>query len=1263
MMGRRTLRALIVEDSADDAEMLLIQLRRAGFDPVFERVESAEQMTAALASAPWDIVLSDHSLPGFDAPEALRLARASDPIVPFVVVSGVIGQESAVAMMRAGAGDYVLKEDLARLAPVVERELREAENRRERRRIEQQHARDALILANVRDAVIVTDTAGVVTDWNEGATRLFGWPAAEMVGRPLTDRVPTHQRGQIAELIRQILGGTDFAGEWQDWRKGGSRIWVDARVTRILDASGAIVGLIGVSHDISDRRRAEVRFRAMTERSFEATVLLDALGRIEYGSPAVTRIAGRPPEEWLGRDMTTWTHPDDLRGVADQFQQVIAQDGACGTAMSRFRHADGSWRWVESAFTNLLADPDVSAVVANIRDVTDRVRSEEALRRSEEELRLLADAIPEIVWVAGPDGANIYANRRWLEYTGDRPEDPLGAGWERVIHPDDRPRVALAWAKSAHSGVAYESEYRLRRHDGEYRWFLARGAASRDAQGRVARWYCTCTDIHDRREAEVALVASEERYRSLADSMPQIVWVTRPDGYHEYYNRRWYEYTGLTHEETKGEGWNHVFHPEDQKVAWEKWAKALTTGNEYQIEYRCRRHDGVYRWFLGRALPQRNAGGEIVRWFGTCTDIHDRKEADAAVRESEERYRTLVEASASIVWTSTADGGFDTDQPGWTTFTGQTVEQHRHGGWLEAIHPDDREQTARAWSEAVRNKTTYAVEHRVRRADGEYRHMTGRAIPIREKGGEIREWIGVHADVTDRVRAEEATSRLAAIVAGSDDAIIGTDMEGLATSWNAGAERLYGYAAEEVINKPYLMLVPPDKQEEAANALTQVWQGKSVPSYPTVRMHKTGRRIDVTVSVSPIRDRNGRVIGASKIAHDSTRSKMLEEQFRQAQKMEAVGRLAGGVAHDFNNLLTVINGYGEIVAGAMPPDHPSKALVQEIMKAGTRAAGLTRQLLAFSRRTVLEAKVLDPNALIHDLENMLRRLLGEDIDLATRLDPDLGRVRTDPGQLEQAIVNLCVNARDAMPRGGKLTIETHNVELDGTYVATHAGVTPGPYVALAISDNGVGMTPEILARIFEPFFTTKEVGKGTGLGLAMVFGFVKQSGGDVRVYSEPGHGTTVKVYLPRMATSELARKSEVRKSPMPRGAETVLLVEDEDAVRALGKHVLMMCGYTVLEAGRGKDAVRVAEEHDGPIHILVTDVVMPGGMGGREVAEAVSARHPKARVLYASGYMDDAIVRHGILEAGVHFLQKPFTPLALATKVREVLDGDPTGSL
>jgi PAS domain S-box-containing protein len=510
-------------------------------------------------------------------------------------------------------------------------------------------------------------------------------------------------------------------------------------------------------------------------------------------------------------------------------------------------------------------------------------------------------------------------------------------------------------------------------------------------------------------------------------------------------------------------------------------------------------------------------------------------------------------------------------------------------------------------------------------------------------------------DVTERNRTQEAVARLAALVEGSEDAIICRNLDGIITSWNPGAERLYGYTAQEAVGQHLSVIVPAERSDELAKMMEQIRRGERVAPVQTVGRQKDGSLIDVAVSVSPVRDTSCQLIGASIIAQDITGTKRLEEQFRQAQKMEAVGQLAGGVAHDFNNLLTVISGYSEVLLSRLPATDPASGLLQEIHKAGERAAGLTRQLLAFSRKQIIQPKVLDLNALASDVGKMLRRMIGEDVSLVTVLAPRLGRVKADPGQIEQVLMNLAVNSRDAMPEGGKLTIETANVELERSYTQGRPEVQPGSYVLLAVSDTGCGMTEEVKAHIFEPFFTTKEPGKGTGLGLATAYGIVKQSGGYVYVYSEPGHGTTFKIYLPLVEDGIPSGKSYPDPKPMPHGSETILLVEDEDAVRSLTRYILQMQGYAVLEAKDGEEALRVAEQHRGGFHLLMTDVVMPR-MGGRRLAERLAQTQPGVKVLFLSGYTDDAVVRHGVLEAEVAFLQKPFTPSALTQKVRDVLD-------
>ena len=406
----------------------------------------------------------------------------------------------------------------------------------------------------------------------------------------------------------------------------------------------------------------------------------------------------------------------------------------------------------------------------------------------------------------------------------------------------------------------------------------------------------------------------------------------------------------------------------------------------------------------------------------------------------------------------------------------------------------------------------------------------------------------------------------------------------------------------------------------------------------------------------PVSDpETGQMTGALVTFLDITERKHLEEQLRQCQKMEAVGRLAGGIAHDFNNLLTAIIGYSQLLLGRLEVGNPMQEELEEIRKAGERAASLTRQLLAFSRKELLQPQVLDLNALVANLDKMLRRLIGEDIELVTIFGPRLGRVEADPAQLEQVVLNLVVNARDAMPQGGKIVIETKNLELDEAYAHQHVGVSPGRYVMLAVSDQGCGMDAETLKHIFEPFYTTKHHAEGTGLGLSTVYGVVKQSGGNIWAYSEVGRGTTFKIYLPQVNEVVDARKTEAVSTAVAGGTETVLLAEDEKLVRKFVRSILEKSGYTVLEAHHGSEALRVALQHPGPIHLLLTDMVMPL-MDGKLLAQRMVVLRPGIRVLYMSGYSENAVVHHGVLESGTAFIEKPFTVETLARKVREALD-------
>jgi len=652
-------------------------------------------------------------------------------------------------------------------------------------------------------------------------------------------------------------------------------------------------------------------------------------------------------------------------------------------------------------------------------------------------------------------------------------------------------------------------------------------------------------------------------------------------------------------------------------------------------------------------------GPAVVRALDLRRARTEQARAEEARRQGEERFRALIEHGADAVALVAPDGTL--------LFASHSIERLLgfapaelvgHPGF-ERVHPDDVARLHTALRDIVASPgTPTSLELRWRHKDGSWRHIDAVAVD-RLAEPAVGAIVVNFRDVSERRKAEaalrESEERYRTLVEGVRDIIFALSPEGTIASLNPAFETITGLRREEWVGQPFERLVHPEDLPLALELLGRVVRGEVRPaSQFRVRTAKGDYRVGEFSATPQLHE--GRLVGILGIGRDVTERVQLEQQLRQAQKMEAVGRLAGGIAHDFNNILTAITGYADLLLEDLGATDPRRQDADEIHKAADRAAGLTRQLLAFSRQQVLQPTVLEVNKLVSDLEKMLRRLLGEDVELGTRLAPTTGRVKADPGQLEQVIMNLAVNARDAMPNGGKLTLETGNVDLDEAYAADHYPARAGPFVLLAVSDTGIGMSEETQAHMFEPFFTTKEKGKGTGLGLATVYGIIKQSGGFIWVYSEVGHGTTFKLYLPRV--EELAeRASQPAQAPAraARGTETVLVVEDEAPVRSVARQVLERHGYTVLEAPSAEAALDIATRYSGTIHLLLTDVVMPG-LNGRELASRLATMRPDARVIFMSGYTDDAVTRHGVLEPGSAYVQKPFTPDAIARKVRELLD-------
>ena len=1061
-------------------------------------------------------------------------------------------------------------------------------------------------------------------------------------------------RHPVIAAHRRALGGVSAQYE----RTAGPMV-IEGRVEPLRDGTGAVVGCVGVALDITERRSAQTAMRRLADFvvSSEDAIVTTALdGTIETWNRAAERLFGYAAREAVGRPITLIVPPDSVAEFQHSMR-LLEQGQPVGRYEAQRVRADGSGI---SVSVTLSAIRDArGALVGSSRifhDITARKQAEEALQASETRFRTLARMAPVGIFGTDPQGLGTYLNDRLLEILGLKPEEAAGFGWLRSIHPDDRERVEAELARARAAGQPWRSEHRCLRPDGAVTWVLLQSAIERDDAGRVIGTIGTITDITERKQGEEALQASETRFRSLAEHGMDLVTILGPEGRVVYVSPSVTRLLGYAPLEMVGQvAFDHV-HPEDVAHVREAFARAVGGDtSEIREEFRFRHKDGAWRVMesvVTNLLSEPTVAGLVIN----SRDITDRRKAQERLRQEQFLVNTLMESVPESIYFKDAESRFIRINHNLAKVFGLSDPAQAVGKTDDDFFTREHAEAALATEREVMRtgRPVVNMEEMETWPDRPTTWVSSTKMPLRDATGAIVGTFGISRDITERKRAEEALRRSEADYRGLvDNAPLGvyrSTRDGRFLTVNAALVSMLGYdSAEELLH----LDIGRDVYADPAERERVIREGP--PQVEVEWKRRDGTRILVQLSSRAIPGPVGDGECYEGMVQDVTERRSLENQFRQAQRLEAVGRLAGGVAHDFNNVLTAITGYSELLLDELEPGDRKRQDVEEIKAAAHRAAGLTRQLLAFSRKQVLETRVLDLNSVVRTLEKMLQRLIGEDVKLATSLSPALGAVRADPGQLEQVILNLAVNSRDAMPGGGRLTIETANVDLDEAYAREHVAARPGRYVMLAVSDTGIGMDAETQAHIFEPFFTTKEQGTGTGLGLATVYGIVKQSGGYVWVYSEPGGGATFKIYLPRVEEPVETQDAQRVEPPVAGGRETVLVAEDDPSVREVVTEVLTQKGYSVLRAPDGQTALEMARAQPGEIHLLVTDLVMPG-MTGRELAEALAAERGGVRVLYMSGYTDDAVVRHGVLTEGLPYLQKPFTPAALASKVRELLD-------
>ena len=841
--------------------------------------------------------------------------------------------------------------------------------------------------------------------------------------------------------------------------------------------------------------------------------------------------------------------------IGPQIEQVMSGGGATwheNQLVPVTRHGRLEQVYWTYGYSPIDEDDGIGGVLVVCRDVTRDYLASVALREREAELA----RVQQLGRIGGleVDLTTGFRNRRSPEYLliHGLPPDAVNEShedWVRRIHPEDREATEKKFRDAVAGSVReYSVQYRIiRPSDGETRWISVTSTIERDARGKAIRLVGAHTDVTEQVMAEQALRQSEAEFRTLAEAVPHHVWTATPQGSLNWFNPRVYEYAGSGPGELDGESWSKIVHPDDIPGALAAWSGAINSGEPYEVEFRLRRADGAFRWFLARAVAARDSQREIVRWIGTNTDVHDQK---TIARELAELNATLAQrveektrerdriwnVSQDLLVVADRNGVWRTVNPAWTRTLGWSEAEllHRTSEWLE--HPDDGGKTGAEVKKLSAAETTVRFESRFRHKDGSYR------------------WL----------------------------------------SWTGVADRDLIYAVAR----------------------------------------------DVT---------------AEKAAAE--RLKATEEALLQSQKMEAVGQLTGGIAHDFNNLLTGIVGSLDLLQTRLSQGRTDNftRYINAAMTSANRAAALTHRLLAFARRQPLIPKGVDVNALVVSLEDLLRRTIGETIDLQITAADKLWVTLCDPNQLESALLNLTINARDAMPDGGKLTISTANARLDAVTADTPA-LAPGDYICIVVSDTGVGMSAEVAARAFDPFFTTKPIGQGTGLGLSMIYGFARQSNGHATIDSRLGQGTTVRLYLPRHhGTAAAEQASAATAAEHAATGETVLVVEDEPVVRGVILEMLAEQGYRTLDAVDGPSGLKILRSRE-RIDLLVTDVGLPG-MNGRQLADQARETRPGLKILFITGYAESVAMADGFLQPGMEMITKPFDLDNLSQRIRAMISG------
>jgi len=1186
--------------------------------------------------------------------------------------------------------------------PISEMVISASEHNQEEEALRPFEERYRNILESMEEIYYEVDLNGNFTFFNASSLKTLGYTDDELMGMNYRKYMDGENAEKVLEAFHKVyLTGETINGfDYEIITKNSKKIVVEASVSIKKDKNGNPLGFKGVIRDITTRKQAEKKLRESEERY--RTILdniedgyyeLDLNGNLTFFNYMIPTISGYSPEELMGKNYQEYADVESIRHMADTYYEVFRTGQPSKGLEWNIMRKDGSMIPLESSIS-LIRDRSgkPTGFRGIVRDISERKHTEEALRESQQMLRLVLDTIPVRVFWKDKELNYLGCNKQFAkdaglkstdEIIGRNDFDMVWVNQAELYRSDDR-----AVIESGKQKLNYEEPQTT--PTGDKIWLHTSKTPLLDSNGIISGVLGTYEDITVQKLAQEALRESKQQMADIINFLPDATLVINKEGMVIAWNKAIEKMTGFSADEMIGKK-NYeyaipfygerrptlidlVLMPKEEvekKYCHIKRKGSLLIGDTDAPVVR-----GQKSFLSGWAQPIYDSSGEIVGAIECIRDITDKQRAEEALQESESRYRLLAENASDIIFTMDKDLQFTYISPSIERVRGFTVEEAMSQTPAEALTPaslevgmnvflEELEIEARETKDLRRTRT---VELEETCKDGSTIWTESTFSPLRDNEERFTGFLGITRDITGRKLAEkslqESEERYRTIFENATEGIFQTKHEGWFLSVNPALARMFGFSSpremiDTVKNLNQELYVNPNDREHMLEILLQNHQ---IEGYEVEFYRKDRSKIWISLNIHVVRDAKGNPLYFEGTNVEITQRKQaeeerrkLEEQLMQAQKMESVGRLAGGVAHDFNNMLTPIMGYAEMLLDDLAPDDPHRNNVAQISHSAERSKGLVMQLLAFARRQTLEMKPVNLNRVITGVKNMIQRTLQENVKIEIRQAPVLGVIQADTGQVEQIILNLSVNAQDAMPDGGAIFIETSEVVLDDTYARTHEGITPGHYIMMSFIDTGTGMDKETLEHIFEPFYTTKGAGKGTGLGLATVYGIVKQHGGHISVYSEIGKGTIFRIYFPNYEGVD-APASAIRMKEKPlHGTETVLVVEDENQVRDITVNALRHYGYTVLEAQDGRTAQEAFNSYQGDIHMLLTDVILPD-MNGRMVYTQLSSLRNELKVLYMSGYTSDVISHHGVLEPGVHFIQKPFNLQDLAYKVRDVLD-------